>query len=169
MIAGVFAAHGLRCGETFQGGEYPTWENVPLRNHIKDLARRGGNEFLDWVKPLGGTEELVRSLNVDLFKCSVECWKPFEPFAVAVKIKRNVDSAARSVASRGADRDLDEAADIIRERYRMMDSIPGPTIHTDKVIAGDFDELRQAFDYCGLEFDEDLARRCIQPDLWHHK
>lgn len=169
MIAGIFAAHGVNCGQTFQGSEYQTFENLELRRHVRDLAQRGGNEFLDWVKPLGGTEELVRRLGVDLFKCSVECWKPFEPFAKAVKIKRSVDSAARSVVSRGTDRDYDEAARIIRKRYAMMDSIPGPTVHSEKVIAGDFDELREAFAYCGLEFDEAKARRCIKPKMWHHK
>ena len=168
MITGIFAAHGLELGEVRNSGPYKSLENIVLRDHVRELSVRGKNKFLEYIPALGGTKELVEQLGVDLFKCSVECWKPFEPFSTAVKIKRNIKNAAESVTKRGVDRDYDEAVKIIEKRYQMLDSIPGPTIHTDKVMAGDYSELKAAFDYCGLVFDADLAKSCIDPTLWHH-
>jgi hypothetical protein len=168
MIASMFAASGLNCGEVSYTQGYCAFENMAMKDHIKAMAKRGRNIFPEWVPALGGTQELAQKLNLQLFKCSVECWKPFEPFSTAVKIKRNIHSAAKSVTDKNGS-DYNEAVDMINERYRLLDGIDGPTINTDKVIAGDLSEVRQAFEYCGLEFDEAQAQACIKPEMWHYR
>lgn len=168
MIAGMFVAHGLNAGEVGHTLGYCSYENRPMKRHLKKMAKRAGTQFPTWLPALGGTRELAQELGLELFKCSVEQWKPFEGWAVPVKIKRDLENAARSVTDKNGG-DYDQALWMIGERYRLMDEIPGPTINTDKVIAGDLGDVKAAFAYCGLPYNEELARSCIQRDLWHYQ
>lgn len=167
MVASMFAAHGLNCGEVGHTLGYCSYENQPMKYHLKRMAKQAGTQFPVWLPELGGTRELAEQLGLELFKCSVEQWKPFEGWCTPVKIKRNIENAARSVTDKNGG-DYDQAVWMIEQRYRLMDTIPGPTIDTDKVMAGDLSGVAEAFEYCGLEFNEALARSCIKPGMWHY-
>lgn len=167
MIASMFVAHGLHAGEVGHTLGYCSYENEPMKQHLKKMAKRARTKFPTWLPALGGTQELAERLGLELFKCSVEQWKPFENWSVPVKIKRDLQNAARSVTDKNGN-DYDQALWMIEQRYRMMDEIDGPTVFTDEVMAGDMSSVRAAFEHVGLPYNDELARSCINPTLWHY-
>lgn len=168
MIAGIFAAHGLKYGVGGETRGYKSFENQRLKYFLKDMGYKAGYEFPGWVPDLGGTAELVKELNIDLFKVGVEYWRPLEALgATPVKIKRKIENVARSVTDKNG-HDYDEAVWWVKKRYEMLDSIPGPTVLTDDVIKGDYSTLKEAFDWCDIEFNEDHANKVIDPEMWHY-
>ena len=45
----------------------------------------------------------------------------------------------------------------------------GARISADEIIAGNFDSVRAAFDHHGLDFDENIARACVDQKKWHFR
>jgi len=168
LVAGVFKAHGCNLGGCGEFADYARHENLRLKEHLKYRQHENGWKFPQYVKDPGGTAELIARLNLDLYKCGVEYWHILKPFAsYVVKIRRDPVAAAKSVAGRHDD-NMKEAVYRVGKRYEMLDTITGPTVDTDAVIAGDFATLQAAVEHCGLAWDEAKAQAVIDPKLWHH-
>lgn len=163
MVAGVFAAHGLRAGKTYSG-RYESYENEDFRRHLQDVGKDWkGKAALDFIPAKGDAPKLP----IDFVKCGVEYWptvRALNPKAV-IKVKRNIESAVKSVCDKRGERYAD-VKPLIERRYEMLDEVPGVTVNTDKLVKFDFSEIREAFKVAGIEFDESKARSAIDPDKW---
>jgi len=58
-----------------------------------------------------------------------------------------------------------EALETITARYEYMDIIQakhgGIFVDTDKIVNGDFSEIKMAMEYCGIEYNEELTKKAI--------
>ena len=62
----------------------------------------------------------------------------------------------------------------ISSYHRMQDLIErrssrAYTVDMERVVAGDFGELKPLIEKIGLTWNEDAIREWVDPDLWHHK
>jgi len=170
LVAGVFKAHGCYLGDCGTFADYERFENLRLRNHLRHRQHENGWKFPQMVKDPGGSAELIKQLKLDLYKCGVEFWEILKPHAShVVKIYRDPEMAVKSVAGRHSGGNIKEAEYRVATRYQMLDAISGVTVNTDEVIAGDFTTLQAAVESCGLKWNEDKARKVVDPSKWHHR
>ena len=180
LIAGIFSAHGLNCGTPGESLGYTTYESQEVKAVLRSIgewhiAQRGGfRNGEEWISFDDGHTaalyDVVTQHEIGLIKCGLEYWRALAAtwFELPViKIRRDLDSAAQSVADKRGE-DFETVREIVRKRFGQLDTIPGVTVNTDDVIAGDLTTLRGAFDYCGIDFCEFTARSVIEPDRWHY-
>jgi len=161
LVTGIFAAHGWWTGETTRDREYQRYENAMIKAQFagRDLVR---GEFVTSREPLEWEpiEPWVLKVGTEDF--------PRIPADVAVKVYRNPSSILASVMSRNPFTCRKYVAALIERRHEMMDSIAGYTVDTNKLVAGDFAEIKAAIQACGAEFSEALVRSVIDPSRWRH-
>jgi len=165
MVAGIFAAHGLNYGGGRNAPGYFDYEYPELKEWL-GTCKPDGYDFESFVPYKPGITGVVNGL--DMMKVGVQYWpviKELNP--KAVKVKRNLESAARSVADKRGE-PYDSTYAIVKKRFDMLDSVPGVEINTDELVNGDLKTLREAFDYCDLDLDEEKAMSVIKPDRWHY-
>lgn len=165
MITAIFAAHGLEYGQSGRSRGYATYEHPEVKRWLKEnKAVSGVRQF---QPPVAGFAEFAEGLGINLVKIGVEWWPlTWDAQPHYVKIKRDPWANAKSLSQkRGFD--FTDCLHAIRRRHQLLDSVPGPTVDSDAVIAGDFATLENAFEHCGLAFDPATARLAIKPDQWH--
>ncbi len=154
MVASIFAANGVWCGEhplkrmSNTPVPYPSFENKA----IESVLRLGGR-----------IADAVPDDCLWFFKGGPRwAWLILAqyPDAKIVKVKRKQKSI---LASSDAGKKHGRIAQI-----KQVDKFDGPYIDSDEILKGDLSSIAEAFDYCGLRLDEGIAKKCIHPDLWHH-
>lgn len=172
LVAKIFAAHGFDTGgERVYSCGYETFENAAvnqwIRDHKSELKLTTGQPC-DFVP---GIEECIPENGV--VKIGVEyitLFKHLDPKVITVK--RDPEAVAKSLATkRGHPEQAAGAYNGILTRYAALDrerrKWDGAEINTDEIMAGDLSSVEAAFEHHGLEFDENKARACIDPDKWH--
>ena len=172
MVAGIFVAHGCSCGQTFRTLGYVSYESQIFKKYLKQCghAWKKPRTLPEFIPDLGRAKQVAKDANINLVKCSVEFWpsvKTLKPKLV-VKIKRDIDCAARSVSDKRNEK-YGHVLPYIRRRYAMLDHIPGVTVNTDALVRGDFKEIRDAFDVAGMKFSQEKALEVINPEMWHYQ
>lgn len=182
MVAGIFAHHGLWCGEEYYTGsglgkDYLSYETVAVKEWLRPRYGLQGatlvsDELADEFRAFIGN--LVPKGPRWMVKCGVMFWPIFAQFEPhLIFVKRNFESSVAAIMGRPGAAGEAEVRSVIERRYALMDAIQakhgGRVIDTDALIDGDFTGIKAAFDYCGLEFVEDLARQVIDPELWHFR
>lgn len=184
MVCRILAEHGLKwndpnCPEPRQlakGGRagYDTYENRPLKLALKRIAdgRWPHGKFWsprDW--DIRRFNEWWKSQNIDFAKMAVEMAPLAEHWALRyghdirfIKVVRPADQVARSHEARFG-RNYQEAFNMALTRYRLMNTLPGVMVHSEKIVDHRWNDsgLLDAFADCGLDFNEEAARRAIQP------
>lgn len=183
MVAGLFAHHGLWVGDKYVTGsglgkDYPSYETREVKSWLRERYDLQGAELVTNTQA-GQFADFIAGIVPPgrrwLVKCGVMFWPLFEPLNPhIVYVRRDFENSVAAIMARPGAAAEAVVRDLIARRYALMDQIHaehgGTMIDTDKLIAGDYGDIRAAFDECGLEFVEEIAKTVIQPDRWHfHK
>lgn len=168
VTAAILAAHGVWVGECRPGNENnPTgfFENLEL----KKLQLRAGNLIHKkrLAEPFEGFEEEVFKLNPKdpwLVKTSALYYKLWENIPhKKVLIRRNPDAIKES----GIKTQINKNTQSVDFHNEVLDSLDGFEIWPEKFIKGDYGELKDLFEYLGLDFKPEIADSIINPEYWH--
>jgi len=167
MIAEIFAVHGVNWGgvQTKSAG-YKTFENEPVKAVLK---RHFGLPFCELPKPsadfLSDLYGILPDNETWMAKTGIEYFDVFQSLApFNIYLLRKPEDVAKSICAKRPG-NYDEALAAAKWRFATMRAKQategGVFIDTDRVIAGDFEQLRVAMEYCGVLFDEKKARGAI--------
>lgn len=168
MVAGCFAQHvdPGDCHEMIHLNPKGVYAHKELDKFLKENYKSRG-EIVKEAHVL--PKEMPR-----MFKCAVQYWRvflPFNPHYIFVRVDPEyIIKSSRRFGDKfvvGGDKPIRVAID---ERFKEMDYIKkvhgGVDVDTAAVAQGDLSTLREAIEYCGLEFNEEKCREFIEPDLW---
>jgi len=183
VITSIFAGHGLSLGraDSVNSYGYRTFENKEIRqsiNHITHMVGPADKAFTSGHGP-----NHVKSIFERLiprgdwcFKAGPQYWDVIRdafPDAKGVLIYRNPESI---IIQSHRDKTGKLESDVrwwvdqfVDKMARIHDEFRFPYIYTDEVMAGDYSSLRDAMDYCGLEFDPAIADKRIDKKQWHYE
>jgi len=161
MISGIFAAHGVFWGrQQKQSAGYDTYENQEIKTALK---KHYGLPFCTMADPtkdfMSELYSIVPNNETWLMKTGIEYFRVFQPMApFNVFLLRKPEEVVKSICQKRKGSDPAVAEKAVTWRFGMMRQCQarsgGVFIDTDRVIAGDFEQLRVAMDYCGVLFDE---------------
>ena len=180
MVSNIFIKHGVWWGSTIATQDYMennkrksyvSYENQNIKKLLlKYKTKHWKKVHLTPVFPVDGfTRDLAKILPSDetwMMKTGVEYFNAFKELnPYNIFIKRSPEGVATSLSSKRRDVIYGEALDAANWRFNYMDDLQkefgGVSVNTDNIINGDFTEMKEAIKYCGLNFDEEAARRAI--------
>ncbi|MGW8181288.1 MAG: hypothetical protein ACWGQW_21365, partial [bacterium] len=108
-----------------------------------------------------------------MFKTMAELYPLFLQFdPKIILVRRNEESAVASISEKHPKDDKEYIRGIYKTRMVLMDHIEkvhgARWVDTDKLMLGNYDEIQEAVEYCGLEYDASKVREAIDPKLWRH-
>jgi len=178
MFAGIFHEHGVFTGRNHCPDQYNAkgyFENLDLKIRMK---HRFGFELLepypeydpDW------SSQVTTILHTQgyrggpwLYKVGARyhaLWDDFHPRIV--KIRRNMGSVMDSyrhtqyLLRKYSESDLEK---ILSDQMDVMQTIPAPWLDYELALKGDYSQLEDAFIWCGLQFDPEIAQNFIDDSL----
>lgn len=183
MTAGIFASHGVWVGShTPENVHNPRgdFENTKIKANQKRITRQGARDGIV-AEPVPGWRERVEEIIFSdgyeggrwLFKFSAfnwRLWDEFDPWWI--KCRRNPMAVFASCKRMGFPWEGvndQERWKIILKGQEVLDEIPGVDVDTEAVVDGDMTTLKRAFDYCGIDFNEETARQFVMPGAWHYR
>ena len=188
LITKIVHEHGCWIGQIKEKPnthDYTHYENEPLSNILKEI------NILFWK----GKEKIYGGLDMDgkiyrqklktmidhlkpldpwVFKCSVDYARLFYQFdPKIILIKRDEEQCILSTIEKGRRRAKTEAREIYRKRMSSMKKVEKERgavwIDVDEVMAGEYASLKEAIEYCGLEFNQETTEKAIDPSKWHKR
>lgn len=175
MVAGLFAAHGVffgRCKDIGPLNAKGSFENVWLTGQLEDGGAAGG--FLGRLREEGWGEGAPWGA-----KAVAVHWPKIRPLSPEVVVNCYRPKAAILASCEqgwgGWKYGKCHRSEMIEAHWRIMETIrldyPGTVVDVDTpdLIAGDYDQIRPAFDALGVEFSAETADGWIDRDLWHHE
>lgn len=174
LVSSIFIKHNVWWGNTpKQISGYTSWENQNIKAlqnrfkakywkkiHLTPVSSQWNAEFINQLK------KIVPENQTWMMKTGVEYFNAFKDLIpYNIFIRRPADQVAKSLTSKRADVIYDDALYAAEWRFDFMDKLKaeygGVDVHTDKIIQGDFSEIKEAIEYCGLKFDEKAANQAI--------
>lgn len=174
LVSQIFINHGVWWGDTpAQISGYEMNENQNIKNLLKKFKTKYWKKIhLTPVSPQWNQEfetkleQIVPPDKTWMMKTGVEYYNAFQglnPYNIF--IRRPARDVATSLSNKRSDVTFEDAYIAAKWRTRYMNDLReeygGVDVHTDRILEGDFSEIKHAIEYCGLEFDEDVARRAI--------
>jgi len=173
MVAAIFAAHGLYWGNRQQqSAGYDTFENQQIKAILKQYF---GLPFCTLpaidepnVPPcLRDIQGVTPSDRPWMMKTGIEyfhVFRPLNPFNVF--IVRDPEAVVKSICDKRRNADPEMARKAAEWRYLQMKILHqqygGVWVDTDRLIQGDFTQIREALEYCGVMFDEEKTKGAIR-------
>jgi len=179
LVASIFAAHGFdtKHSNSISQFGYMYWEHEPAKAWLRDHKRGMGYATGVFCKQLSGIESVIDEN--DCVKTGVEYWPCFKHLDYKLFIvRRDPWQICKSLQEKRNPRSRKlqpprEMWQTVKTRERMLDQArdegDGVDIHTERLVAGDFSEIRKAFEHHGIEFNEDKARGCIQKEKYKQR
>lgn len=190
MIAGIFAAHGLRYLDPNASAymhtqyapnhvPYHTYENHAIKEACRTLAGYKwplGNMVDPTHLDLTPLRRTLDRLEPDFVKLGVEFYECFATLAHeartrldVVKVRRAPEMVADSLSRRFGG-DQAEGLRVAKARYKLMDKIPGVNVYSELVARGDWagSGLTAAFEILGLEFNPRAAQSAVKEGIFTH-
>ncbi len=180
MVSNIFIHHGVWWGNTVatqnwtEGGNrksYISYENQNVKKVLmKYKTKHWKKVHLTPVFPVDGfARDLTKILPSDktwIMKTGVEYFNAFKELnPYNIFIKRAPEGVAKSLSTKRRDVVYKDAYDAAVWRFQYMNDMQqehgGVSVDTDKIVEGDFSEMQQAIEYCGLEFDLEKAKEAI--------
>ena len=186
LVCGILAAHGLKWSDGKNdpmgagGGKpiYRAFENTTIKRTMAKIPNgkspRGDivpvtNTAIDIMKKVMATQDVdfVKSSAeyVDIWQAWSECVRVPVHF---IKVYRPPEDILESWYRRNKG-DRADAEKVIRKRMKIMDDVEGRFIATNMLM--DYEDwgmsgIKDAFKYCGVEFDPYLADAVIKPEVF---
>ena len=180
MVSNIFIHHGAWWGDTvatqdyLEEGKRKSYVSYENQN-IKGLLLKYKQQY--WKKvnmtPVfaveGFADDLAKIVPTDktwMMKTGVEYFNAFKELnPYNIYIKRSPEGVAHSLSSKRANATYEDAYEAAVWRFNYMDELQkefgGVSVSTDKIINNDFSEMKEAIEYCGLEFNEESAKKAI--------
>jgi len=176
MVSAIFAGHDIYWGNTQkQTNGYDVYENIKITELQHKFKSKWGRAFMRPVAATSGVfeqfqneiKEFVSADKTWMIKTGVEYFPAFESLnPYNVFIKRNPENVAKSLCNKRPGASYDEALNAVKWRFNFMDQLQsqhgGMVVDTDKIINGDFSDIKKAIEYCGIIFNEEAAKRAIK-------
>lgn len=180
MVSNIFIKHGIWWGDTIarqswmENGKHQSYVSYENQN-IKALLKKYKTNYwkkvhLTPVFPVNGfAKDLAKVVPKDkqwMMKTGVEYFNAFKELnPYNIYIKRSPEGVAESLSTKRADVVYKDAYDTAVWRFNYMDELQeqfgGVNVSTDKIVKGDFSEMKQAIEYCELEWDLKKAKKAI--------
>ncbi len=174
MVAAIFIKHGVWWGNTpAQISGYEMNENQKIKGllkkyktkywkkvHLSPVSTQWNKEFTtDLMKIVPNKEQWIMKTGVEYYPA----FRNLSPHDVF--IYRSPEGVAKSLSDKRADVNYDEALQVAIWRFNYMEELQkqhgGVFVDTDEIINGDFTSIRNAFEYCNLDFNVDLTKAAI--------
>lgn len=172
MVSAIFAKHDIFWGDTQkQSAGYDTYENQNIKALQKKVFKN-----LRGLNPIhvgDPVDEFLKELNKYVpqkitwsMKTGIEFFNAFVPLnPYNIFITRKAEDVARSLCNKRPGSNYEEALKTVLWRYDYMKDrqakYGGVFVDTDKIIAGDFSEIKEAIEYCEVPYDEEAVKRAI--------
>ena len=176
MVSAIFAGHGLYWGKTQkQTNGYDTYENHDVNALQRKFKPLWGQPFMRAVNADSKVFEqfqnelnhIVPSDQTCLIKTGVEyypTYRALNPYNVF--ITRKPIDIANSLCKKRSDAKYEEALEAVLWRFNYMKQIAeddgGVFVDTDLVKSGDYSQIKEAIEYCGITFNERATRNAIK-------
>ena len=181
LVSKIFANHGVWWGNTYAKTKgYEMYENQVIKQIQKNIIKPS-NGVLPHCEELQLTEEVTKDFHEALkahhlkdcpkglerwsMKTGVEyfnAWENLNPYNIF--IRRAPDGVANSIVEKGIG-EYQHAFDCVRWRYNYMHRIQerfgGVFIDTDDIINGNYKGVREAMEYCGIDYNERSVESAI--------
>lgn len=173
MTAGLFAQHGVFFGECMGPGpanpkgyfENRWWKRV---EHGKQRPADFDTAWKEALRQQGwdGRQTWGAKVGAQWFD---GYWRQVPDIAAIVCCYRPQAQIEASRAAVG----FNPNRQPVPRAWSIMDALadagwPVVKVWTDRLVAGDIEQIRPAFDRLGLDLDADTARGWIDPKLWRH-
>ena len=179
LVTKIFHAHGAWIGETDQEKRfnYQNYENFKLREVIKKI--KGGKLPGKILNPESEQLEAIEKAILDIkpqgllcFKVLVDYYKLFLQFnPKIILVRRNEDQTIKSAIAKNNRTTKEEIEKAYYKRLMTMGFIElnygGKWVDVDQLIAGNYTLIKEAIEYCGLAFDEQVTESCIDKNKWN--
>ena len=171
LTAGIFRDHGVWFGHC---KEYHVWcptgscENLEMKKILKANKRTAIVADGTLCPRIEGYTEKILKIMVDegyldgplAFKHSAmfwNVWKDFDPYFICCR--RPKESVMKSGKRSGMYATTSHSWDA---HQKVMDGIVNSVdVHGEKYFEGDWSSLEKAFEFCGLEFDVNIANKLL--------
>ena len=180
LIARIFKRHGLYVGPYDLRPGYPSYENTQLKDALNRLCnchsglirmrQMADDKGPDDVRQI--VDEIMPHDKRWLFKTCIDAWQIWQgvyPDTRFVFVTRPVDSIVASAASK-THGNRNVIRDIVVARLEFMRDVAArhgvPIVKAEQVVAGNHASLAAAFDYCGIEFQPEIAAQCVDATMW---
>jgi hypothetical protein len=167
LISGLFCLHGVffgHCREADTHNPKGYFEN----KKISALKRRKPYNHIFYrreiYKILVSDGYAGEMWGVKFLPESIHMWNNFNPTFICCR--RNLEPNYKSY-SKFFTKTSNKFQAYYHKMHLAMDKISIFDIHTSKVVAGNFSELKKAIEYVGLEFNPELTNDFINKDYWH--
>jgi hypothetical protein len=180
MVSNIFIKHGVWWGDTIatqdwkEGGEhhsYISYENQNIKKVLLKYKQRHWKKIhMTPVFPVEGFANDIAKITPAnktwMMKTGVEYFNAFKELnPYNIYIKRSPEGVAKSLSTKRADVVYEDAYEAAVWRFNYMDELQqefgGVSVNTDNIVNDDFSEMKAAIEYCGLEWNEEAARRAI--------
>lgn len=178
MVAGLFAHHGVFSG-TCKEADYRNakgfFEHVGFTALILEIYGRGVIGKGDPVRPHPAFKRKMLALLEEdgytggpwLIKHAHvyhHVWYDFEPqFVLVRRDTQSISDSTEECGWRAGSARLTRAQQLLDNLAKELNA---PQVMSNELIKGDYNSIRIAFEYCGLDFDETIAADFIEPSLW---
>ena len=178
MVAAIFIEHGIWWGDTpamISGYQMNENQNIKAllkqfkirywkKVHLTPVSPKWNEEFTTELEKIVPNTTWMMKTGVEYFPAFLNT-SPYNVF-----IKRNPSDVAQSLCDKRPDVNYEEALHVARWRFDYMDKLQqeygGVFVDTDKIIhQGDFSEIKEAIEYCGIKYDFCGLRRKIKNTL----
>lgn len=174
MVSSVFINHGVWWGNTrAQISGYEMYENQNIKAllkryktqywkkvHLTPVSTQWNNQFSKDLK------KIVPNDRQWMMKTGVEYYPAFRNLApYDIFIYRSPEDVAKSLSNKRSDVKYIDALEAAKWRLAYMEQLQklngGVFVNTDEIITGDFTSLQDAFEYCDLKFNKNLAKEAV--------
>jgi len=164
MVSGIFANHGVFFGKGREADKYNPkgyFENKVISNLIKNkvtfdqhiikniLCNEGYKEGPWAVKHAPGGFKYWEDFNPTVICCK----RPLKPNYRSYKKFFNINFV--------------DFRKFYKQKMEYMEKIGSCWIETDKLVKGDYTQIKKAFSKCDLKFVPEIADKFIDKGLWH--
>lgn len=176
LVAGLFAAHHVFFGRTIGGDAFNLKGYFEHPEIIRRIESRTSVDLSRW--PLAWWETLEREGHIGGTHWGVKrgprSWPLIKRLGprLIVRCRRPRRQQIESRLRRWGNRDIDhraamEQAEADLDRILKNIGVPVVSVHTDKLILGNYRRIRKAFRLFGVSFNQKTAAQWIDPKLWH--
>lgn len=174
MVSKIFVEHGVWWGNTLvKCSGYDTYENQKIKSLQNKYKPQWGRPYM---KPIQTSSQVFEKFQRELakivpsdktwmMKTGVEYFNAYESLnPYNIFIYRPAKDVAKSLVKK-TKADYQIALKTAEWRYKYMIEIEykhgGKWVNTDNVYNGDYSQVREALEYCGLVPDEEKIKKGI--------
>lgn len=175
MTAGLFAQHGVFFGKCMPPAPFNAkgfFENLWFKRVLLGRQHFSGSITSAWLQQRrregwADGQPWGLKFGANYYACGPEQLPDVMAIVCCYRPKAQIHGSRAALG-------WSERMQTVESCWEVMDRLldtdaRAVRVRTDRLAAGDIDQIRPAFARLGVELDESIARDWIDPDLWHHR